>query len=92
MGWRILLLTVAACGGMVVHGRDGGLLAPAEKTMAATPTEALDSSIDFVCPPEPLNEGTACTMPTYEQCKYYRAGAWMCLVCDKTGHWARVDC
>jgi len=92
MGWRVLLMTVTACGGIVVRPDDGGAQAPVERTMATAPPERADSSIDFVCPPEPLNEGTVCTMPPNEQCRYYQGGAWLCLVCDKTGHWARETC
>ena len=92
MGWRVLLVTLAACGGMVVRESDGSSQAPVGTATIAASPESRDSSIDFVCPPVPLTEGSMCVMPSYEQCKYYQRGQWLCFTCDKTGHWTSVGC
>jgi hypothetical protein len=60
--------------------------------MAKAPVAELDATIDFVCPPQPLAEGKACSMPPNERCKYFSGGEWLCLLCDRTGHWAHVAC
>jgi hypothetical protein len=87
----ILIVVVAACGGRV-HGAGDAGASQTAVTTGPVPAGMSSSGIDFICPSQPLNEGTQCAMPSNEQCKYYVGGQWVCLVCDKTGHWTRRHC
>ena len=90
MWWRILLVVLVACNRRVAAQGDEGSTAAAPAGLNSAP--ATGPGIDFVCPLQPLAEGTACTRPPNERCKYFVGSEMRCFVCDKSGHWTRVHC